>query len=154
VDYPRTHQLEIYWLGFENGSLTPLKKKHVGTESVQAKEYENLHKIGVTEADAVISRIFEKDPRRAFIAYKYLDDMRKNLIEVHKVLKKESRYVVVVGNNKIRGEVFENWKYLMKIAANVGFSIETYFGSEIINHFIKVPREERINTDWVIVLKK
>jgi DNA modification methylase len=27
VDYPRTHQLEIYWLEIENGSLTPLKKK-------------------------------------------------------------------------------------------------------------------------------
>ena len=43
VDYPRTHQLEIYWLGFVSGSLTPLKKKHVGTESVTAKEYKMLH---------------------------------------------------------------------------------------------------------------
>ena len=154
VDYPRTHQLEMYWLGFADGSLTPLKKKHVGTESVSAKDYETLHKIGVEGADAVISRIFEKDRRRAFIAYKYLEDMSRNLAEVHRVLKKGRKYVVVVGNNKIRGELFENWKYVMEMAKNVGFKLDCYFGSEIIKHFIKVPREERINTDWVVVLEK
>ena len=98
--------------------------------------------------------IFEVDPRRAYIAYKYLEDMQKNLVEVYKVLRRGARYIVVVGNNRIRGQLFENWKYLMTIAENIGFEIETYFGSEIIRHFIKVPREERINTDWVLVLKK
>ena len=154
VDYPRTHQLEMYWLGFAEGSLTPLKKKHVGMESVLAKDYQTLHQTGISTADGVISRIFDKDPRRAFIVYKYLEDMRSNLIEVHRVLKKGYKYVIVVGNNRIRGEVFENWKYIMELAEDVGFSVESYFGSEIINHFIKVPREERINTDWVVVLQK
>ena len=154
VDYPRTHQLESYWLGLTSGSLTPLKKKHVGTESVSSNEYKKLHKIGVKEADMTLSRIFKKDTRRAYIAFKYLDDMRLNLSEVHKALKKDGRYVVVVGNNKIRGELFENWKYIMELAKNIGFRIENYFASEIIKHFIKVPREERINTDWIIVLQK
>jgi len=154
VDYPRTHQLESYWLGLAKGSLTPLKKKHVGTESVSSSEYKKLHKIGINDIDIVISRIFKKDPRRAFIAFKYLDDMRKNLIEVYRVLKEDGRYIIVVGNNKIRGELFENWKYIMKLAGSVGFSVERYFASEIIKHFIKVPREERINTDWVLVLRK
>ena len=154
VDYPRTHQLELYWLGFANGSLTPLKKKHVGTESVSVNDYQVPHKTGISCADATISRIFDKDPRRAFIAYKYLEDMRSNLVEVYRVLKKGRRYVIVVGNNRIRGEVFQSWRYIMEIAEEVGFSVECHFGSEIINHFIKVPREERINTDWVIVLQK
>ena len=42
----------------------------------------------------------------------------------------------------------------MTLAENIGFEIENYFGSEIIKHFIKVPREERINTDWILVLRK
>lgn len=154
VDYPRTHQLESYWLGLTSGSLTPLKKKHVGTESVSSSEYKELHKIGVKEADTILLKIFEKDPRRSYIAFKYLDDMRLNLLEVHKALKKDGRYVIVVGNNKIRGELFENWKYIMELAKNIGFKVENYFASEIIKHFIKVPREERINTDWIIVLQK
>ena len=147
VDYPRTHQLEMYWLGFAQDSLTALKKQNVGTESVSASHYKLRHEIRVPEADRVITNIFENDPRRAFIAFKYLDDMRKNLIEVYKVLREGGRYIIVVGNNRIRGQLFENWKYLMPITEDIGFEIETYFGSEIIKHFIKVPRGERINTD-------
>lgn len=154
VDYPRTHQLESYWLGLTSGSLAPLKKKHVGTESVSSKEYKKLHKIGVKEADMTLAKIFKEDPRRSYIAFKYLHDMRLNLLEVHKALKTGGRYVVVVGNNKIRGELFENWRYIMDLAKNIGFKVENYFASEIIKHFIKVPREERINTDWIIVLQK
>lgn len=154
VDYPRTHQLEIYWLGLANGSLANLKKEHVGTESVSTEDYSYLHLLGITEADTKIKKIFNKDPRRAYIAYKYLLDIKKNLKEVYRVLKKDSRYVIVVGNNRIRNEVFENWKYLMAIGKQIGFKIESYFGSEIIKHFIKVPRRERINTDWVIALRK
>ena len=154
VDYPRTHQLETYWLGFAQGSLTPLKKKQVGTESVSAKDYKELHLIGVKEADEVITKIYNKDPRRAYIAYKYLKDMQKNLEEVYKVLKFNGRYIIVVGNNRIRGEVFENWKYIIALAEKVGFKLENYFASEIIKHFIKVPRKERIDTDWILVLTK
>ncbi|NLM09256.1 MAG: site-specific DNA-methyltransferase [Clostridiaceae bacterium] len=154
VDYPRTHQLETYWLEFARGSLTPLKKKQIGTESVSAKDYRELHLIGVKAADEVITKIYNKDPRRAYIAYKYLKDMQKNLQEVYKVLKYNGKYIIVVGNNRIRGEVFENWKYILAMAEKVGFRLENYFASEIIKHFIKVPREERIDTDWVLVLNK
>ena len=154
VDYPRTHQLEIYWLGFAEGTLTPLKKKNVGTESVSSRDYQVQHQIGVKDADTVISKIFEVDPRRAYIAFKYLEDMKKNLAEVYKVLCKGGRYIIVVGNNRIRGQLFESWKYLMTLAEDIGFDVENYFGSEIIKHFIKVPRGERINTDWILVLKK
>lgn len=154
VDYPRTHQLEMYWLEFFSGSLAPLKKKHVGTESVASCDYQELHQIGIAEADAVISNIFKQDPRRAYIAFKYLKDMETNLTEIYRVLKEEGRYIVVVGNNKMRGTLFESWKYTMSLATKIGFTVETHFGSEIIKHFIKVPRSERINTDWVLVLKK
>ena len=154
VDYPRTHQLELYWLGFADGTLTPLKKKHVGTESVSSQDYRTRHQIGVEEADSVIEKIFEQDPRRAYIAFKYLDDMQKNLSQVYSVLRDGGRYIIVVGNNRMRGQLFESWKYLMTLAENIGFNIENYFGSEIIKHFIKVPREERINTDWILVLRK
>lgn len=154
VDYPRTHQLEIYWLGFASGSLTPLKRKHVGTESVSAEEYKDFHEIGVPEADQVMKKIYEKDPRRAYIAFKYLQDMETNFKEVFRVLKPGCRYVLVVGNNQIRGYIFENWKYFIAIAERNGFKLESYFASEIIKHFIKIPREERITTDWVLVFKK
>ncbi|MFA5806387.1 MAG: DNA methyltransferase [Melioribacteraceae bacterium] len=154
VDYPRTHQLEMYWLGLANGSLSKLKEIHIGTEVVKINDYKNLHLIGEDQADQKIKAIFNSDPRRAFIAYKYLYDMSLNMKEVYRKLKPGARYIVVVGNNRIKGELFESWKYLMNLSKGLGFNIENYFGSEIIKHFIKVPREERINTDWIIVLRK
>ena len=69
-------------------------------------------------------------------------------------MKSGSRYVIVVGDNRIRGEVFENCLYIMKMAEEIGFKLELYFASEIIRHFIKVPREERIDADWISVLRK
>ncbi len=154
VDYPRTHQLEIYWLDIANGSLRDLKETHIGTEVVKASDYLNFHETGFSDIDDVLRSIYTADKRRAYIAYKFLIDMRLNLVEVKRVLKKGGRYAVVIGNNKIRGVLFESWKYLMTIASDLGFEVESYFGSEIIKHFIKVPRGERINTDWIVILRK
>ena len=154
VDYPRTHQLELYWLGFADGSLADLKKLHVGTESVQAKDYKILHNTQSKLANAEIAKIYKMDQRRSYIASKYIDDMQANLEEVHRVLKPGKRYVLVVGNNLVRGIQFETWKYLKEIAPKVGYKVEQSFVSAIINHFIKVPRAERINDDHVLVLQK
>lgn len=144
----------MYWLDLADGSLAELKKQHVGTESVKSEHYKKLHTIGVEEADNVLKKIYEIDARRSYICYKYLSDMVQNMKEVHRTLKKGGRYVIVVGNNVVRNQKFETWRYLMSLSEQIGFSVECYFGSEVIKHFIKVPREERINTDWVIVLKK
>lgn len=154
VDYPRTHQLEIYWLGIETGSLAPLKKIHVGTETVSSIDYKNLQKTGFKEIDKIIKAIYVKDPRRSYILYKFLIDMQKNLLEVKRVLRPGGRYAIVVGNNRMRGILVESWKYIMEMGIDLGFKVETYFASEIIRHFIKVPREERIETDWVIIFRK
>ena len=154
VDYPRTHQLEIYWLGFANGSLQSLKSRHVGTEVVKSKDYSKLHKTGCSEADSVIEKIYRTDPRRAYIATKYMGDMFANLREVYRVLKPGAVYVVVIGNNLVRGFEFETWRYLCSEAPKIGYMINCHFISTIINHFIKVPRKERINEDHVLVLRK
>ncbi|MBC6400600.1 MAG: hypothetical protein GDA42_05685 [Ekhidna sp.] len=80
--------------------------------------------------------------------------MEINIQEVNRTLKKDGRYAIVIGNNTIKGHNFETWKYLMEIAKRNNFDIENYFSSEIIKHFIKIKRDERINTDWVIILRK
>jgi len=154
VDYPRTHQLEMYWLGLASGSLAPLKRRHVGTEVVRVENYRELHKTGIKSADGVLKKIYKIDPRRAYIASKYVSDMSINLKEVYRVLNKRGRYVVVVGSNMIRGNTFENWKYIKESALQIGFEVEVHFISIIINHFIRISRKERIEEDHVLVLRK
>ncbi|MGI9462190.1 MAG: DNA methyltransferase [Alphaproteobacteria bacterium] len=154
VDYPRTHQLEIYWLEIENGSLRNMKRKHIGTEVVYASEYCNLHSLHIPKIDSVIEKIYNLDPRRAFIAYKYLCDMQSNLAAVKTKLKRGGRYVMVIGNNMVRGINFESWLYCRMMAEKLGYKIENRFRSAIINHFINIPREERIDEDHILVLYK
>lgn len=154
-DYLRTHQLEMYWLGLINDrTLANSKRRYIGTEAVGAADYSSLKTFGNPILDKLLERIFERDPRRSFITYQYFVDMLKNMAEVKQVLKLGGRYIVVVGNNVIRGYVIPTHRILMDIAEGLGYKVETYFCSEVIRHFIKVPRKERIHDDWVMVFRK
>lgn len=157
VDYTRTHQLEMYWIGLispDDGPLAEMKRQHIGTETVRADEYKDLKNFGLPALDRLLESIYSVDPRRSFIVYKYFVDMQENFREILRVLVPGGRYAVVIGNNVIRGHRIPTQEFFMAIAERVGFRVENYFISEIIRHFIKVPRKERINDDWVIILHK
>ncbi len=156
VDYPRTHQLEMYMLDLSppGKPLAEAKRRHIGTEVVRAVDYRTLHRYGLPELDAQVESLYASDPRRAYIVHQYFVDMEANFREVKRTLKPGRHYVVVVGNNIIRNQVVPTHAYLLQVAERVGFHVETYFASEVIRHYIKVPRKERINQDWVLVLKR
>jgi DNA modification methylase len=157
VDYPRTHQLEMYWLGFiGEGPLSDMKRKYIGTETVYKKEYAELHQLDVASLDPILSKIFKVDPRRSYITFKFFQDMKKQLQETYRVIKPGSHYCVVIGNNLIRGIRIKSHEILSEIAtsAEVGFILDRMFFSGLIRHFIKIPRRERMNGEWVIILKK
>lgn len=156
VDYPRTHQLEMYMLGLTTPGepLAEAKRAHIGTEVVRAADYRTLHRYGLPELDAQVERFYAVDKRRAYIVHKYFADMERNFKEVKRALMPGRHYVVVVGNNIIRGEEVPTHRYLMGVAERAGLDTETYFASGVIRHYIKVPRKERINEDWVLVFRK
>ena len=57
VDYPRTHQLEMSWLElWPDGPMANLKRHHIGTEVVRAKEYADLRQTGIVDLDALLDR--------------------------------------------------------------------------------------------------
>ena len=157
VDYPRAHQLEMYWLGLvEEGPLSKMKRKYIGTETVYKDEYTQLRTSGFDSLDPLLKKIYVKDPRRSYIVFKFFEDMKEQLMEMYRVLRSGSRYCVVIGNNVIRGNVVESHKILTEIASSdeVGFRIDRSFFSGVIRHFIKIPRKERMAGEWVLVLKK
>lgn len=157
VDYPRTHQLEMYWLGLiEDGPLAKMKRKYLGTETVYQDEYADLQVSGLASLDPILETIYHKDPRRSFIVFKFFQDMKLQLAETYRVLRPGGRYCIAIGNNLIRGVRVESHKILSEIASSpeVGFDIERSFFSGIIRHFIKIPRKERMHGEWVIILQK
>jgi hypothetical protein len=134
--------------------LAEAKRQHIGTEVVRAADYRELHRYGLPALDAQVAELYAIDPRRAYVVYRYFVDMEANFREVRRVLRPGARYVVVVGNNLIRGREVPTHRYLMSVAERAGFQVETYFASEVIRHFIKVPRKERISMDWVLVFRR
>lgn len=156
VDYPRTHQLEMYWLGLlDDGPLSKVKRKYIGTETVYKDEYRNLQVSGYKTLDPVLEKIYRLDPRRAFIAFKFFEDMKHQLQEMMRILKPGSRYCIAIGNNLMRGVQVKSHEILAEIAvSDVGFELETQFFSKLIRHFIRIPRKERMHGEWVLVLKK
>ena len=156
VDYPRTHQLEMYWLGLlGDGPLSKVKRKYIGTETVYKDEYRDLQVSGYETLDPVLEKIYKLDPRRAYIAYKFFDDMKHQLQEMLRILKPGSRYCVAIGNNLMRGVRVKSHEILSEIAVSgAGFELETQFFSKLIRHFIRIPRRERMHGEWVLVLKK
>jgi DNA modification methylase len=156
VDYPRTHQLEMYLLDLAPAGvpLAEAKRQHIGTEVVRASDYRELHRYGHKPLDEQVEELYAIDKRRAYIVHRYFVDMEQNFREVHRVLAPGAHYVVVVGNNLIRGREVPTYQYLMAVGERVGFGVETFFASEVIRHYIKVPRKERIAQDWVLVFRK
>ncbi|MFX0108428.1 MAG: DNA methyltransferase [Candidatus Hodarchaeota archaeon] len=157
VDYPRTHQLEMYWLGLvEDGPLSNMKRRYIGTETVYKSEYASLRTTGLSSLDPLLSKIYDRDPRRSYIVYKFFDDMKKQLIETYRVLRPGALYCVAIGNNVIRGHKVKSHEILTEIATSdeVGFMLEKSFFSGVIRHFIKIPRKERMAGEWILILKK
>jgi hypothetical protein len=134
--------------------LAEAKRAHIGTEVVRAADYRERHRHPLAPLDSLVGDLYEVDRRRAYIVCRFFEDMERNFREVRRTLRSGARYVVVVGNNLIRGRIVPTHEFLLAIAEQVGFDVETYFASEVIRHYIKVPRKERITEDWVLVLRK
>ncbi|RDE15212.1 MAG: hypothetical protein C4K49_06570 [Candidatus Thorarchaeota archaeon] len=157
VDYPRTHQLEMYWLGLmKAGPLSDVKRNYIGTETVYKEEYADLRQSGFVALDPSLKKIHKVDPRRSYITYKFFMDMKEQFCETLRILKPGGHYCVAIGNNTIRGVNIRSQDILSEIAVSddVGFTLEKRFFSGLIRHFIHIPRKERMSGEWILILKK
>jgi DNA modification methylase len=155
VDYPRTHQLEMYWLNLlDNSPLSHVKRNYIGTETVYKQEYEDLRMTGFETLDPILKQVHEIDPRRSFIIYKFFKDMEAQLEETMRVLKPGGHYCIAIGNNVIRRIRVKSHEILVEIAESTGFVLEKQFFSKLIRHFIRIPRQERMQGEWVLILRK
>lgn len=159
-DYVRTMRLENLWLETNTEeSLKETKKKYVGTESIKTQqELEDLSILSYSNLlREYYDRIIQKDKKRACIVKKFFADMLINLQKVYTSLKKNGKYVIVIGNSTIRQVEIESWKVLKDLAQNIGYSYEGVFRYKIKNPYIRIPRKNRggqVTYDYVLILNK
>lgn len=155
-DYVRSLKLENYWLGLvDDQSIGFLRRNNVGTESAR-KDRRTLEKVPNELAKAIAAISF-KDKKRSAVVSEYFYDMHLNLQNVHKLLKKGAKYVIVVADSDIRGVEVPTSDILIELGKQVGFKCRLKFGYMIRNRYLRIPRKGRgglMKIDWVIVLEK
>lgn len=159
IDYIYNQMAEYFWIGDLFGLDTQKKQniyktEYIGTKQIGAKIYKGkLPKTGIDEIDALVLKIKEKDVKHAYIVAKFFVDMEKSFKEVKNVLKDNSHYILVIGNNSVSGYNIPSHKFLIECAEKIGFKYSNHFGYNIRNRYMRFPRKGRggiIKEDWVI----
>ncbi len=156
VHYVSVHKLEMYWLDLLS-DIAKLDGRVVGTSRAYVNEYRPWEpKTEIPELGTLLKELVEKEKKSAYIVYKYFDDMRKNFIEVNRVLKRNGRYCMVVGENTFRKVRIPTYAILARIACNCGFELKGSYVYDVINRHLDIPRwnNSRIEKDYILVLQR
>ena len=157
-DYVRSLKFEDIWLGLaDETALRNNRKNYVGTESVHSCHSAYNFVNHSSTLQPIVDELRKVDEKRAHIVLSYFEDMAINMKSVHRSLKKGSKYVIVVGDSKIRGSNIPTAKILSEIAANLGYTFVLSFKYVIRDRYLHLPRGERggiIKYDEVLVIEK
>ena len=118
LDYMRGHRLALVWLGYSVADLRAVRADEIGTER------------GLDEdpmRDAAVRRMADPNhlPNRTVgIMQRYVYDLRRLFVSMHRVVKPGGRAVVVVGNSSVRGVFLRNDFAVKDAATSAGFQLQ------------------------------
>ncbi len=120
IDYLRGHKLSLVWMGHKISELRTVRSGNVGTEISLKSEISNdfIAKIigSLTGTKKVLGRT-------SFMVAQYVKDMDLVMGEMKRVLKKNGKLVMVVGNSTIKDIIIENSKAISLLAKKHKFSL-------------------------------
>lgn len=166
MDYIWANRLRLHWLDLVKNDEDRLNlyNYEIGTERISKKEYEQIGRVGIPEIDKKIEEIYyynnsdTQSKLRSRVVFRYFIDMKRHFEEAIKVLKKNGRYCLVVGDNTIRKVFVPTSEFLILIAEKVGFKKEMQFNIILKNKSLNVQRNvdfaNEIKYDRMIVLRK
>ena len=156
VHYVSVHKLEMFWLDMIK-STAELDGHVVGTARAYAEEYRGWEpRTTLTELNRVLRELFEKDRKSAYVVAKYFEDMRKNLCEVNRTLKRNGKYCMVVGENTFRKVKIPTYRIMADVAEEAGYELAGTFVYDVINRHLDIPRwnDSRIERDHILVFSR
>lgn len=156
VHYASVHKLEMYWLDLLK-DFSALDGQIVGTSRAYVSEYRPWEPgVRIPELQKVLRNLVEVEKKSSYIVYKYFEDMRRNFCEVNRVLRRNGRYCVVVGENTFRKVRIPTYRILAQIAGQCGFDLSTTYVYDVINRHLDIPRwnDSRIERDHILVFKR
>ncbi|MEZ5922019.1 MAG: hypothetical protein R3C60_11790 [Parvularculaceae bacterium] len=126
IDYMRGHKFSLIWFGFSLSKLRRIRTTAIGAET-GASEYI------APEFDRISKKLKlgTLDKRNIRMLRRYHADLRAQLQESWRVIRKGRRAIFVVGNSSIRGTYIRNNEILRSAAESAGFEFVSETTREI-----------------------
>ena len=156
--YIRATCLNIGWLGLSpTTELIELDRKNIGSERLKKSDYSELKLTNINVADLKLKRLFKINPERTAIVSNYINDMKKAIDEMHRILKINGVVLIVIGNNNVCGEIFKSSTYLLEYFQEKGFNIELLLTDKIKSWSLMTKRNITANIithEKIMMLRK
>ena len=127
IDYLRGHRLALVWLGYDLRLLRSIRSASVGAERSmpEAESACDISPFVTEQAESTIGRRHRGWIRR------YASDMDAVLYQLHRVVKRSGRVVMVLGNSFLRGAKINNAGLIESLAGKIGFQLQDRHVREI-----------------------
>ncbi|MER8583351.1 hypothetical protein NKG95_32520 [Mesorhizobium sp. M1423] len=130
IDYLRGHRLSLIWLGHKLGDLRTIRSNGIGTErSPDSKDEAEAF----TDVRRSIGDIERLPPRFQNMIDRYVQDIRRLLAEISRVLRSGGQATFIVGNSCLRGCYIGNSDAVAAAAAQVGLLLVAQCERELPN---------------------
>ncbi len=123
LDYMRAHKFSLAWLGDPIPSLTKLRGKYIGSESVGGQAAITERTPLPATVESVVERIDAADATKSRVLRRYFADMSASIAEMERVLRPGSAAVIVVGPSTMRGQLVPTHECLADLAKQAGFDL-------------------------------
>lgn len=122
IDYLRCSKFSLVWMGESVTGLRQVRADSVGAEAARESTAKDPDVQRVMGAMKLKPKLAPKNER---ILARYIDDMRKALSEVGRVLDDGGKAIYVVGENTVRGTYIRNSILVCEVAKLAGLTLDS-----------------------------
>ncbi len=120
IDYLRGHKFSLVWMGHEVDDLRRVRARNIGTEVSAGTEIENPVIARALDRMGDLDGLPERQKRWLG---RYVTDMDKAIGELHRVLVRGGRAVLVIGDCTMRGVYVRNSGAMAYLVERHGFEV-------------------------------
>ena len=156
IDYMRGHRLSLIWLGHRIGDLRAIRSSSIGAERAP----DSLEGATViTEMRLAMGAIEELPNRYRSMINRYIQDIRRMICEIARVLKNGAHATFVMGNSCLRDIFIRNSAAVAKAAEHAGLSLirETERPLPIRNRYLPMTSKQlskRMRTETILTFAR
>ena len=163
-EYADLHQLTTLWFEYAK-NLSDFRKRFIGTA------YHNKKKLVLNSkiAENIRKELFTKDKKTSEEVATYFSEMNQVFKEMKRVLKKNGRTCIVIGNTSLKGVKILNAEVFAEQLQNLGFKVDDIVKREIpsknlpstrdkkTGRFAKLTSKNKMQiypTEYILIMKK